>query len=130
LQGGDLPAGAGGEGIANHAGALKRAAEAKDCELTYFLTPKRGTLGATATARSAAWERALRKRRLEADERRVAEGKPRRLRDPQLAAIKELVRLAVTGAEPSDEDERLRELADEHLGRNSREIAGSMVARR
>jgi transcriptional regulator with XRE-family HTH domain len=110
-------------------GALKRAAEAMDCELTYFLTPKRGTLGAMAAARNAAWEKALKGRRLEADERRVAEGKPRRLKDPQLAAIKELVRLAGVGEAARDGEERLRELADGQLGRNSKEIAGSMAAK-
>jgi transcriptional regulator with XRE-family HTH domain len=108
-------------------GALKRAAEAMDCELTYFLTPKRGTLGAMAAARQAAWERALRKRRLEADERRAAEGKPRRLRDPQLAAIKELLRVAGVGATPRDDDERLGQSADERLGRNSGKIARIMT---
>jgi transcriptional regulator with XRE-family HTH domain len=107
-------------------GALKRAAEAMDCELTYFLTPKRGTLGAMAAARQAAWERALRKRRLEADERRAAEGKPRRLRDPQLAAIKELLRVAGVGATPRH-DERLGQSADERLGRNSGKIARIMT---
>jgi transcriptional regulator with XRE-family HTH domain len=110
-------------------GALKRAAEAMDCELTYFLTPKRGTLSAMAAARQAAWERALRKRRLEADERRVAEGKPRRLRDPQLAAIKELLRVAGVGAAPREDDERLRELADEELGRNATKIARIMTTK-
>ena len=31
-------------------GSLQRAAEAMDCELTYGLTPKRGTRGAAAAA--------------------------------------------------------------------------------
>lgn len=109
--------------------ALKRAAEAMDCELTYFLTPKRGTLGAMAAARSAAWEKVLRNRRLEADERRVAEGKPRRLRDPQLAAIKELLRVAGVGPAPRDDDEWLGKLADEELGRKSKKIAKVMTTK-
>jgi hypothetical protein len=39
-------------------------------------------------------EKALEDKRAETDERRLQEGKPRRGRDPQLAAIKELLRLA------------------------------------
>jgi predicted DNA-binding mobile mystery protein A len=75
-------------------GTLRRAAEALDCELVYALTPRRGTLGEMAAAQRAKRETARKEARAEADERRVSEGKPRRGRDPQLAAIKELLRLA------------------------------------
>jgi hypothetical protein len=75
-------------------GTLRRAAEALDCELIYALTPRQGTLHEMAAVREEAREAARRQARADADERRVAEGKPRRGRDPQLAAIKMLVRLA------------------------------------
>jgi transcriptional regulator with XRE-family HTH domain len=75
-------------------GALRRAAGAMDCELTYALTPRLGTLGEMATARRTAREKALKAKRLKVDERRVMEGKPRRMRDPQLEAIKTLLVLA------------------------------------
>ena len=116
-------------------GSLRRAAEAMDCELTYGLTPKRGTLGAMAAARNAAREDALKKRRMELNKRRAAAGKPRRGRDPQLAAIKVLLRLAETGAASADgaarEDNsgRLKELADRHVGWNSRKIAEALMAK-
>jgi transcriptional regulator with XRE-family HTH domain len=74
--------------------ALRRAAEAMDCELTYALTPRVGTLGEMAAARRIAREKALAAKRLEVDERRMTEGKPRRMKDPQLAAIKSLLLLA------------------------------------
>jgi predicted DNA-binding mobile mystery protein A len=73
---------------------LRRAAEALDCELVYALMPQRGTLGEMAAAERAARELARREALAKADERRVAEGKPRKGRDPQLAAIKELLRMA------------------------------------
>jgi len=79
-------------------GALRRAAEAMDCELTYGLKPKRGTLSEMAAVRNAAWARVLRRRRVAADDRRSEQGKRRRRRDPQLNAIKALVALA-TGRE-------------------------------
>jgi transcriptional regulator with XRE-family HTH domain len=110
-------------------GSLERAAEAMDCELTYGLTPKRGTRGAMAAARNAARENALKKRRMELNERRAAAGKPRRGRDPQLAAIKELLRLAETGAAREDNSGRLKELADRHVGWNSRKIAEALMAK-
>jgi transcriptional regulator with XRE-family HTH domain len=110
-------------------GALKRAAAAMDCELTYGLTPKRGTLGAMAAAQCVAREKALARRRLELNESRVAEGKPRRGKDAQLAAIKELVRLALIETAPGDGSERLQELADQHLGWNSRRIADVLAAK-
>jgi predicted DNA-binding mobile mystery protein A len=75
-------------------GTLRRAAEALDCELIYALTPKRGTLGEMARARGVAREAARKQAREDADERRVAEGKPRKGRDPQLAAIKSLLKMA------------------------------------
>jgi transcriptional regulator with XRE-family HTH domain len=75
-------------------GALQRAAGAMDCELVYGLTPKRGTLGEMAAVQRAAREEELEQKRLERDERRVSEGKPRRGRDPQLAALRKLLRLA------------------------------------
>jgi len=75
-------------------GTLRRAAEALDCELVYALMPQRGTLGEMAAAERAARELARREALAKADERRVAEGKPRKGRDPQLAAIKELLRMA------------------------------------
>ena len=79
--------------------ALRRAAEAMDCELTYCLTPKRGTLSEMAAVRSAARDKVFAKRRVEADDRRSYEGKRRRRRDPQLNAIKALVMLAGLGDE-------------------------------
>jgi predicted DNA-binding mobile mystery protein A len=75
-------------------GTLQRAAEALDCELVYALTPRQGTLNEMAAAQRAKRETARKQARAEMDERRVAEGKPRRGPDPQLAAIKELLRLA------------------------------------
>jgi len=75
-------------------GTLRRAAEALDCELVYALTPRRRTLNEMAAAQRAKRETARKQARAEMDERRVAEGKPRRGPDPQLAAIKELLRLA------------------------------------
>jgi transcriptional regulator with XRE-family HTH domain len=78
--------------------ALRRAAEGMDCELVYGLRPKRGTLRQRAAVRSAARAKVLRKRRVAADDRRAQEGKRRRLRDPQLAAVRALVMLA-EGAE-------------------------------
>jgi transcriptional regulator with XRE-family HTH domain len=120
-------------------GSLQRAAEAMDCELTYGLTPKRGTLRAMAAARNAARGDALKKRRNELNERRAAAGKPRRGRDPQLAAIKILVRLAEAAPEDKsaredgsvheDGTEHLTELANHHLGWNSRKIAGALMAK-
>jgi hypothetical protein len=47
-----------------------------------------------AAARGVAREAARKQARADADERRVAEGKPRKGRDPQLAAIKMLIRMA------------------------------------
>jgi hypothetical protein len=81
-----------------------------------------------AAARNAARENALKKRRMELNERRAAAGKPRRGRDPQLAAIKELLRLAETGAR-EDNSGRLKELADRHVGWNSRKIAEALMAK-
>jgi len=78
-------------------GALRRAAEAMDCELLYGLRPKRGMLSEMAAVRSAARAKALNKRRVAADDRRSEAGKPRRRRDPQLNAIKALVMLATGG---------------------------------
>jgi transcriptional regulator with XRE-family HTH domain len=75
-------------------GALRRAAEAMDCELIYGLRPKRGTLGDMAAALSAAHAKALNRRRVAADDRRSEAGKPRRRRDPQLAAVRTLLLLA------------------------------------
>jgi transcriptional regulator with XRE-family HTH domain len=75
-------------------GTLRRAAEALDCELIYALTPRQGTLGEMAAVRGAAREAARKQARADADERRVAEGKPRKGRDPQLAAIKMLLKMA------------------------------------
>jgi len=75
-------------------GTLRRAAEALDCELIYALTPRQGTLGEMAAVRGAAREAARKEARADADERRVAEGKPRKGRDPQLAAIKMLLKMA------------------------------------
>jgi hypothetical protein len=77
--------------------ALRRAAEAMDCELSYCLTPKRGTLTDMAAVQNAAKAKALGKRRVKADDRRSYEGKKRRRRDPQLNAIKALVALAGIG---------------------------------
>jgi hypothetical protein len=68
-----------------------------DCELIYGLRPKRGMLSEMAAARSAAWAKVLRKRRVKADDRRSIAGKRRRLRDPQLAAVRTLVLLATGG---------------------------------
>jgi predicted DNA-binding mobile mystery protein A len=111
-------------------GALKRAAEAMDCELAYGLTPMYGTLVERAAERSAAREKALHERRLEADERRVAEGKPRRMRNPQLGAIQELLRLAGVGkVQPNKCAERLGESADKRIGQNSMGIADVLTAR-
>jgi len=78
-------------------GALRRAAAAMDCELIYGLRPKRGTLSDMAAVRSAARAKALQRRRVAADDRRSEAGKPRRRRDPQLAAIRTLVMLATGG---------------------------------
>jgi transcriptional regulator with XRE-family HTH domain len=78
-------------------GALRRAAEGMDCELIYGLRPKRGTLSQMAAVRRAAWAKVLKRRRLKADDRRSIEGKRRRLRDPQLAAVRTLVLLATGG---------------------------------
>lgn len=110
-------------------GALKRAAAAMDCEFTYGLTPKRGTLGAMAAVRRAAREKALARNRLELNERRAAAGKPRRGKDGQLAAIKALVRLAEEGAVSEGVPERMQELADRHVGRDSRKIADVLMAK-
>ena len=74
--------------------ALRRAAAALDCELTYALIPMRGTLGEMAAARKAARESALKAKRLRADEEREMDGKPRRIRDPRLVALKNLLVLA------------------------------------
>jgi transcriptional regulator with XRE-family HTH domain len=109
-------------------GALKRAAEAMDCEVTYGLTPKYGTLAEMAAVWTKAREKALHERRLEADERRVAEGKPRRMRDPQLAAIKELLHMAGTGsATPNPCAERLRVSVDRRVGRSAKTIARALT---
>jgi predicted DNA-binding mobile mystery protein A len=75
-------------------GTLRRAAEALDCELIYALTPRRGTLGEMAAAHRTARKKAQNKARAEVNERRVAEGKPRRGPDPQLGAIRMLLRMA------------------------------------
>jgi predicted DNA-binding mobile mystery protein A len=75
-------------------GTLRRAAEALDCELIYALTPRKGTLHEMAAARGVAREAARKQARADADERRVAEGKPRKGRDAQLAAIKLLLKMA------------------------------------
>jgi transcriptional regulator with XRE-family HTH domain len=74
--------------------ALRRAAGAMDCELTYALTPRRGTLGEMAAARKVVRENALKAKRLNADEQREMDGKPRRIKDPRLAALKNLLVLA------------------------------------
>jgi len=79
--------------------ALRRAAEAMDCELSYVLVPKRGTLTEMAAARSSAREKIFAKRRVKADDKRSCEGKPRRRRDPQLAAIRTLLLLAELGSD-------------------------------
>jgi hypothetical protein len=47
-----------------------------------------------AAVRTAARAKALRKRRVAADDRRSCEGKARRRKDPQLAAIRTLLMLA------------------------------------
>jgi transcriptional regulator with XRE-family HTH domain len=83
--------------------ALRRAAEAMDCELNYCLTPKRGTLSEMAAVRSAAQDKVFAKKRVKADDRRSEEGKPRRRRDAQLEAIKALVMLADLGSEEMGE---------------------------
>jgi transcriptional regulator with XRE-family HTH domain len=115
---------------------LKRAAEALDCELIYGLSPKAGTLVEMAAERSAARQKALRAKRLAADEQRAAEGKPRRFGDPQLGAIDELLRLA--GVRKSNSyRERLSSSVDRRLGRHATKFArvltdkaleGNMVA--
>jgi transcriptional regulator with XRE-family HTH domain len=106
--------------------ALKRAAEALDCELMYGLTPKEGTLVEMAAERSTARERALHAKRLAADDRRVAEGKPRRMRDPQLGAIDELLRLAGL-ARTNNCTERLRSSVDRRVGRHAGKIVGALT---
>jgi hypothetical protein len=79
--------------------ALRRAAEAMDCELNYALVPKRGTLSDMAAVRNTAKEKVLVRRRVKADDKRSCEGKPRKRRDPQLAAIRTLLLLAELGSE-------------------------------
>ncbi|MGA2851464.1 MAG: hypothetical protein ABSE46_20870 [Terracidiphilus sp.] len=107
-------------------GALKRGAEALGCELIYGFRPKEGTLVEMAAERSAAQEKALRARRMEADERRAAEGKPRRWRDPQLGAIDELLRLAGV-RKPNSYAERLSSSVDRRLGRHANKIARAVT---
>ena len=75
-------------------GSLRRAAEALDCELIYALTPRKGTLGEMATWNRAEREKVLDIRRVARDDKRECEGKPRRWETPEMAAIKELLRLA------------------------------------
>jgi len=75
-------------------GSLRRAAEALDCELIYALTPRKGTLGEMAAANRVEREKALDIARAARDDRREREGKPRRRIDPQMVALKELIRLA------------------------------------
>jgi len=106
--------------------ALKRAAEALDCELIYGLRPKAGTLLEMAAERSVARKKALHVKRLATDERRVAEGKPRKWRDPQLGAIDELLRLA--GVRKSNSySERLSSSVDRRLGRHANKIARALM---
>jgi hypothetical protein len=85
--------------------ALRRAAEAMGCELSYVLIPKRGTLSEMAAERSSARDKAQEKRRVEADDRRSEEGKPRRRHDPKLAAIRTLLLLAEFGSETVDSEQ-------------------------
>jgi len=107
--------------------ALKRAAEALDCELIYGLKPMEGTLAEMAAERNAAREKALHAKRLAADERRAEEGKPRRWRDPQLGAIDVLMRLA--GVRRSNSyTERLSSSVDRRLGRHAKKIARALTA--
>jgi len=75
-------------------GSLRRAAAALDCELIYALAPRRGTLGDLAAAERAAREKALDIARIKRDDKREMEGKPRMWETPEMAAIKELLRLA------------------------------------
>jgi transcriptional regulator with XRE-family HTH domain len=102
--------------------SLKRVAEALDCEVIYGLRPKEGTLVEMAAERRAVQAKALLAKRLAADELRAAEGKPRRLRDPKLAAINELLRLA--GVKKGNTyGDRLTSSLDRRLGRHAKKIA-------
>jgi transcriptional regulator with XRE-family HTH domain len=106
--------------------ALKRAAEALDCELIYGLRPKEGTLVEMAEERRAAQAKALLAKRLAADEQRATEGKPRRWRDPKLEAIDELLRLA--GVRKSNSyRERLSSSVDRRLGRHANKISRALT---
>ena len=102
--------------------ALKRGAEALDCELIYGLRPIQGTLVEMAARRSAAQEQALHAKRMAADERRVSEGKPRRWRNPKLGAIDDLLRLAGV-RKANSYGERLGSSVDRRLGRHAKKIA-------
>jgi predicted DNA-binding mobile mystery protein A len=75
-------------------GSLRRAAEALDCELIYALTPRKGTLGEMAAANWTEREKVIDMRRTKRDDQREIEGKPRRRQDPQMVALKELIRMA------------------------------------
>jgi predicted DNA-binding mobile mystery protein A len=75
-------------------GSLRRAAEALGCELIYALMPRRGSLGDLAAAERAERAKARKLIRIEADNKREYAGKPRRWPDPQMEALKELIRLA------------------------------------
>ncbi|MGA9671718.1 MAG: hypothetical protein WBQ94_21080, partial [Terracidiphilus sp.] len=94
----------------------------------YGLTPKQGTLGEMAAARKRALEEARYERRLAVDEQRAAAGKPRRLPDPQLMAVDELLRLAgVLKANPSAN--RLRSSVDRRVGRHATKIAKALTGK-
>jgi predicted DNA-binding mobile mystery protein A len=75
-------------------GSLRRAAEALDCELIYALTPRKGTLGEIAEGHRAEREKVIDIRRVKRDDKRECEGKPRLWEEPEIHAIKELLRLA------------------------------------
>jgi hypothetical protein len=62
--------------------------------LIYALTPRKGTLGEMAAANRTEWEKVIEMRRTKRDDQREIEGKPRRRQDPQMVALKELIRLA------------------------------------
>lgn len=106
--------------------ALKRTAVALDCEVIYGLRPNDGTLVEMAAERREAREKALYEKRLAADVRRVAEGKPRRMRDPQLGAIDELLRLAGV-ARTNNCAKRLRSSVDRRVGRHASKIVGALT---
>ena len=76
-------------------GSLRRAAEALDCELIYALTPRKGTLAEMEAVHRAEREKVLDIGRVARDDKREMEGKRRRKQDPQIAALHELVRLAL-----------------------------------